>query len=143
MDRLKKTDLKKVHVLCHGRRVGTMALHQRYFAAFEYDRDWLADGFSISPRSLPLEQKVFLPKMDPFDGIFGVNRWCLSPAYDLTYSNSLGGEHATTVHGNGADPGMPELLAAAKSIGIREQWARAVARDIEECVHARLAGSLK
>lgn len=31
-------------------------------------------------------------------------RWMLSPAYDLTYSYSLGGEHATTVHGNGKIP---------------------------------------
>lgn len=26
-------------------------------------------------------------------------RWKLSPAYDLTYSHSIGGEHATSVHG--------------------------------------------
>lgn len=32
----------------------------------------IADGFSISPFSLPLEKKVFMPKIDPFDGIFGV-----------------------------------------------------------------------
>lgn len=38
-------------------------------------------------------------------------KWELSPAYDLTYSNSLGGEHATTVHGNGADPRLKDLLA--------------------------------
>lgn len=30
--------------------------------------------------------------------------WKLSPAYDLTYSNSIGGEHATTVNGNGVNP---------------------------------------
>lgn len=41
-------------------------------------------------------------------------RWILSPAYDLTYSNSIGGEHATTVNGNGADPGMDDLLSVAK-----------------------------
>lgn len=49
-----------------------MALVQGHLAAFEYDKEWLADGFTVSPFSLPLEQKVFLPKMDPFDGIFGV-----------------------------------------------------------------------
>ena len=56
----------------HGRTVGTMALYKGRIAAFQYDREWLADGFSISPFSLPLEQKVFMPKMEPFDGIFGV-----------------------------------------------------------------------
>ena len=64
--------LNKLEVFYHKRRVGTMALYQNRLAAFEYDRDWLADGFSISPFSLPLEKKVFIPKIDPFEGLFGV-----------------------------------------------------------------------
>lgn len=61
----------RLNVTYHGRKVGTMALYKGRLAAFEYDREWLADGFSISPFSLPLEQKVFIPKQEPFDGIFG------------------------------------------------------------------------
>ena len=49
-----------------------MALYQKHLAAFQYSEEWLADGFSISPFSLPLERKVFLPQILPFDGIFGV-----------------------------------------------------------------------
>lgn len=67
MDRLNKLD-----VYYHNLHVGTMALYQKRLAAFEYDSDWLIDGFSISPFSLPLEKKVFMPKVDPFEGIFGV-----------------------------------------------------------------------
>lgn len=67
MDRLNKLD-----VYYHNFHVGTMALYQNRLAAFEYDSDWLIDGFSISPFSLPLEKKVFMPKVDPFEGIFGV-----------------------------------------------------------------------
>ena len=67
---MKITD--RLRVTYHGRTVGTMALYKGRLAAFQYDREWLADGFSISPFSLPLEQKVFMPKMEPFDGIFGV-----------------------------------------------------------------------
>ena len=63
---------KRLKVKYHGRDVGTMALYQGRLAAFEYDREWLAEGFPISPFSLPLEQKVFIPKPDPFDGLFGV-----------------------------------------------------------------------
>ena len=63
---------KRLKVKYHGRDVGTMALWQGRLAAFEYSREWLADGFPISPFSLPLEQKVFMPKIDPFDGLFGV-----------------------------------------------------------------------
>ena len=42
-----------------------IALYQNRLAAFEYDSNWLANGFSISPFSLPLEKKVFMPKIDP------------------------------------------------------------------------------
>ena len=64
--------LNKLDVFYHDRHVGTTALYQNRLAAFEYSDDWIADGFSISPFSLPLEKRVFIPKIDPFDGIFGV-----------------------------------------------------------------------
>lgn len=67
MDRLNKLD-----VFYHDRPVGTMALYQNRLAAFAYDSAWLKEGFSISPFSLPLEKKVFMPKIDPFEGLFGV-----------------------------------------------------------------------
>lgn len=52
--------------------VGTLAKTPERVAAFEYDPDWLNNGFSISPFSLPLVKKVFIPKYEPFDGLFGV-----------------------------------------------------------------------
>lgn len=64
--------LNKLEVFYHDRKVGTMALFQNRLAAFEYDSEWLTDGFSISPFSLPLEKKVFMPGIDPFEGLFGV-----------------------------------------------------------------------
>ena len=64
--------INKLDVIYNSRKVGTLALYKERLAAFEYDKDWLADGFSISPLSLPLDQKVFIPKSEPFDGIFGV-----------------------------------------------------------------------
>lgn len=64
--------------------------------------------------------------------------WRLAPAYDLAYSNSLGGEHATTVDGNGLHPGMADLLAVAVQAGIKETQAKKIALQIKECVHERL-----
>ena len=64
--------IDKLEVFYHGRRVGIMALYQNRLAAFEYDSDWIVDGFSISPFSLPLEKKVFMPEWSPFEGLFGV-----------------------------------------------------------------------
>ena len=64
--------LNKVDIFYHDRQLGTMALYENRLAVFEYDGEWLRDGFSISPFSLPLEKKVFVPKIDPFEGLFGV-----------------------------------------------------------------------
>ena len=52
--------------------------------------------------------------------------WKLSPAYDLTYSNSLGGEHATSVNGNGRDPSRKDI-AKTKAKQIANQVEAAVA----------------
>lgn len=52
--------------------VGMLALYKGHVAAFEYTDTWLRKGFSISPFSLPLEKKVFIPDRDPFNGLFGV-----------------------------------------------------------------------
>ena len=64
--------VKHLYVSYKDRKVGTLALHKDYFVAFEYDKEWLIDGFSISPFSLPLEKKVFVPKIDPFEGLHGI-----------------------------------------------------------------------
>lgn len=39
---------------------------------FQYDDNWVLNGFSISPLSLPLGQKVYISKNDIFSGLFGV-----------------------------------------------------------------------
>lgn len=54
--------INKLEVYYHDVRVGTMALYQNRLALFEYDNDWIADGFSISPFSLPLEKKCLCRK---------------------------------------------------------------------------------
>lgn len=62
---------RKLNVFYNGRKVGTLALYQRAFLAFEYDKEWIETGFSISPFSLPLRKGVFIPKIDPFEGLYG------------------------------------------------------------------------
>ena len=58
--------------------------------------------------------------------------WHLSPAYDLTYSSSFNGEHATTINGEGKNPSLEDILAVAKNIGIKEKQARDIALDIKD-----------
>lgn len=62
----------------------------------------------------------------------------MAPAYDLTYSNSIGGEHATCVNGNGRNPGMSDILAVATEIGITREKARKIASEIQEIVQEEL-----
>ena len=58
--------------------------------------------------------------------------WHLSPAYDLTYSFSFNGEHATTINGEGKNPNLDDILAVAKNIGLKEKFAKTIALDIQE-----------
>lgn len=65
-------NINRLNVLYHGTIVGTLARINRNLTAFEYDKQWLTEGFSISPFSLPLEKRVFEGKIEPFGGVFGV-----------------------------------------------------------------------
>lgn len=58
--------------------------------------------------------------------------WHLSPAYDLTYSSSFNGEHATTINGEGKNPNLDDILAVAKNIGLNEKSAKNIALEIQE-----------
>lgn len=64
--------------------------------------------------------------------------WKVSPAYDLTYSHSIGGEHATTINGNGRDPGLKEILEVAKKIDLNIDFAKETALNIEKIVKKEL-----
>ncbi|NLC75322.1 MAG: type II toxin-antitoxin system HipA family toxin [Clostridiales bacterium] len=66
------------------------------------------------------------------------SEWRLSPAYDLTYSQSIGGEHATSVNGNGRDPGMKEIMEVTAKCGLSASWAKQVAESIDETVSCDL-----
>lgn len=63
-----------------------------------------------------------------------LNKWELSPAYDLTYSYSINGEHATTINGNGVNPSLNDILKVAEKIGLDKKKAEKVASEIEEIV---------
>jgi serine/threonine-protein kinase HipA len=70
LDLLRLGKMGSLKVFMEGRLVGTLAATDRGLVAFAYDEAWLAEGFSISPFSLPLEPHVFLPRFQPLEGIF-------------------------------------------------------------------------
>lgn len=66
-------------------------------------------------------------------------KYVLSPAYDLTYSNSIGGEHATTINGVGDQPNLNDLLNVARKVGLKEIWAKRTAVAIKDKVDHQLS----
>jgi len=63
---------KYLDVFIREEHVGTLATYQGRLTAFEYSDYWINNGYSISPFSLPLQKKLFIPKNDPFNGISGI-----------------------------------------------------------------------
>ena len=62
----------------------------------------------------------------------GTDRWNLSPAYDLTWSNTYYGEHTTTVDGNGRNPGMRELVNVGTRAGLSKRKCVELAEQVRE-----------
>jgi serine/threonine-protein kinase HipA len=52
-------------------------------------------------------------------------RWKLSPAFDLNFSHGPGGQHSTSVAGEGARPGRRHLLQVARRGGVKDKDALA------------------
>ncbi|MGP1570184.1 MAG: type II toxin-antitoxin system HipA family toxin [Eubacteriales bacterium] len=62
-----------IKVIAEGRKVGTLVQANDNRIAFEYDSEWIENGFSINPFSLPLRKEIFFPRnYNPFEGLFGV-----------------------------------------------------------------------
>ena len=74
--------IELLNVKYHDRRVGELSLTpDNKLCAFEYDKAWLADGFSISPLELPLRPGLFLARPFPFNGDFGIFEDSLPDGY--------------------------------------------------------------
>ncbi len=64
--------IKKIIVKYENEVVGTLALTKEKNVAFQYNEDWVKNGFSISPFSLPLDSRVRISSKPHFNGLFGV-----------------------------------------------------------------------
>lgn len=60
-----------LRVMMDGREVGRLS-RDAGTCYFAYSREWLESGFPISPRSLPLEDRLFSGRDDRFEGLQGV-----------------------------------------------------------------------
>ena len=108
--RLGLTSLK---VNYKGQRVGLLALTNDKKVAFSYADEWLENGFSISPFSLPLEKKVFIPANYFFDGLFGIFADSLPDAWGRLLLDRMLQEH-----GLGSDVTVLDRLALVGKNGM-------------------------
>lgn len=87
--------------------------------------------FNVAACNRDDHAKNFAFLMDDFSG-----EWSLSPAYDLTLSTGPGGEHSTTLLGEGRSPTRSHCLSLAERAGIP----RAKAVGIIEGVNFAISG---
>lgn len=66
-----------------------------------------------------------------FSFILSAKKWQLSPAYDLTFSSGIAGEHTMTIAGEGANPRMENLLNVAKRLDIKTAEATIIIKKIK------------
>lgn len=77
-------DIQKVRVLYRETPVGTLQLDPATgTCVFEYDKSWLANGFSLSPTELPLQKGLFYADKEKFYGGFAVFEDSLPDGYGL------------------------------------------------------------
>jgi serine/threonine-protein kinase HipA len=67
-----KLETKKLIVKYNNRIVGYLEELSNKRIAFQYDKDWVKEGFSISPFSLPLTDDVYISSSKHFSGLYGV-----------------------------------------------------------------------
>ena len=100
----------KLDVLFGDRLVGTLSETPDHRVAFAYTREWIENGFPVSPFSLPVKEGVFLPSAMVFGGLFGVFADSLPDAWGQLLMNRM-------LRKRGRDPGQVGQLARLAIIG--------------------------
>ena len=77
-------DVKKIQVLYRNLPVGVLQMDAAQgVCVFEYDKAWLAEGFSLSPTELPLQSGLFYADKDKLGGAFATFEDSMPDGYGL------------------------------------------------------------
>lgn len=93
--------------------------------------------FNIMAHNRDDHVKNFSFLFKPEDG------WTLAPGYDLTFAEGPGGEHTTSVCGEGRAPGLSHVRRVAVAAGIEVAAAERIIEEVREGVNTWKAISLK
>lgn len=82
--------VNKLSVLYREQKVGALTMTpDNRCCAFQYDKEWLVSGFSVSPIDLPLKPDLFIAQPEPFWGNFGIFEDSLPDGYGRYLLNRL------------------------------------------------------
>ena len=62
------------------------------------------------------------------------NEWKFSPAYDITFTDGPGGEHTTTINGEGRNPTKQDMLALADQFDISHVKVNEIISHIQKAI---------
>lgn len=78
------TDIHKIQVFYRDRVAGTLQTDPASgVCVFEYDKQWLSEGFSLSPTELPLQGGLLYADKDRLGGSFALFEDSLPDGYGL------------------------------------------------------------
>jgi len=60
--------------------------------------------------------------------------WGLAPAYDLTHSNGINGEHTTAIAGEGRHPTETHMLKVGKTVGLKDVQMQQIINNVEASI---------
>lgn len=94
----------------------------------ECEKQFRHAAFNVLAHNRDDHAKNFCFLMDP-QGV-----WSVSPPYDLTFSSGPGGEHCTTIMGEGQNPTLNHLLKLAEIASIDNKKALHIIDEVKEGV---------
>ena len=69
-----------------------------------------------------------------FSFLYDGGRWQVSPGYDLVRSEGVGGEHATSIDGEGRNPTEANIMSVAKKCGLDKRRAETIMDEVKSAV---------
>lgn len=108
--------IESIIVKWAGKDVGRLGLTKEGLSVFEYSKDFLMTGISISPFELPLKEGIFIGRPDPFNGGFGVFDDSLPDGWGLLVQDRY-------LQKNGINPNTLTLLDRLTLVGTQGRGA--------------------
>lgn len=109
-------EIDKIHVYYRDTFVGTIQrTPDKRRSVFEYDRNWLADGFSLSPTELPLSTGLKYGDKDKFNGNFATFEDSLPDGYGLYLLQKILKQKGSSL--NGTTPFQRLAIVGDKGMG--------------------------